>query len=221
MLKELFAPVTSVEAKRHMSAASFDTIFGVPLVLPLLEGDSQQLYEKYRRILKNERGADDLQLKILAGIDRMIPKFTNEHRLMILYYSGDLSRGNMHLRMLIEDVIPSVAATLQAIIRSINKKELLDIRHFFHVPSSAQKPFYRTETLPTMLSNAYGPGYLWSSIQSVFHKEPIALDRLYRTTAVKLTELANKEDHWGMVDELIFHYMFLTFYDEYNKRMNA
>ncbi|MEK4875893.1 hypothetical protein N1I87_14790 [Bacillus sp. FSL W8-0102] len=214
VLKEMFAPIMNVEAKRHMRVTSLEPIFGVPLVLPLVDGDSEQLYEKYRRILKKEGLTDsDLHLEILAGIPKIVPKVSNEHRLMLLYYSGDLSRGNMHVRMVIEDVIPSVASKLQEIINDMNRKELVTIRKMFQTKQDT--PFYRTQSLPSLLSNAYGPGYIWSSMQAVFHREPIRLDRLYKVTAKKITELANKEDHWGMVDELIFHHMFIEFYKRY------
>lgn len=216
LLKELFAPVTNAEAKKNMKPTSFEPVFGVPLVLPLLKGDSEQLYEKYRRILKNEKGSDDLQLEIIAGIDRMVPKMSNSHRLALLYYSGDLSRGDMHIRMMISDVIPSVASAVQKILLSINRKDLLDIRHFLNIPSSIDRQNYRVKTLPSLLSNAYGPGYLWSAFQSVLHKENIGLERLYRSTSAKLTELANKEKHWEMVDELTFYLMFLAFKRDYD-----
>ena len=63
---------------------------------------------------------------------------------------------------------------------------------------------YRIRSLPSMLANAYS--VCVSTLQTVFHRQPIYINRLYQSTAIKLNELANKEDHWGMVDELIFHY---------------
>ncbi|WP_054950067.1 hypothetical protein [Numidum massiliense] len=219
ILKEMFAPITSVEAKKHMKVTSFEPIFGVPLVLPLVEGDSQQLYDKYQKILNrgSELNDSDLHLQLLAGIDKVVPKVSDAHRLTLLYYSGDLSRGNMHIRMVIEDVIPTVAATLQKIVRGINRKDLFDIRKAFG--SNTDKDYYRAQSLPSLLANAYGPGYVWSSLQSVFHRQPIKVKRLYRTTARKLSELANKEEHWGMVDELTFHYAFLAFYRRYQSEI--
>ncbi len=74
-------------------------------------------------------------------------------------------------------------------------------------------------SLPSMLANAYGPGYIWSSLQTVFHRQPIYINRLYKSTTIKLNELANKKDHWGMVDELIFYYAFLFFYREYHREV--
>jgi hypothetical protein len=218
VLKEMFAPVTSLEAKRHMKSTSFEPIFGVPLVLPLLEGDSEQLYHKYKRILnQSDKSDSDIHLELLAGIHKFIPKMSDEHRLTLVYYSGDLSRGNMHIRKVIEDVVPSVATVLQQIIKDLNRQELLPILKAFRC--NTDKEYYRLRSLPSLLANAYGPGYVWSSLQAVLHREPITIHRLYKNTSIKLLELALKEDEWGMREELVFHHGFLAFYARYHNEV--
>ncbi|WP_019419614.1 hypothetical protein [Paenibacillus sp. OSY-SE] len=218
ILKEMFAPVTSMEAKRHMKHSSFEPIFGVPFVLPLLEGDVEQLYYKYKRILnQSDKSDDDIHLELLAGIHKFIPQMSDEHRLMIVYYSGDLSRGNMHIRKVIEDVVPSVAALLQKIIKDLNRQELLPIVKALRC--NTDKEYHRLRSLPSLLANAYGPGYVWSSLQTVLHREPITVHRLYKNTCIKLLELALKEDEWGMREELVFHHGFLAFYARYQEEV--
>lgn len=217
VLKEMFAPITNVEAKKTMSFDSFESIYGIPLVLTLKDGDSRQLFSKYRRMLQkdNERQSDsDLQLKVLAGIDRLVPAMEDEHRLTILYYSGDLSRGNMHIRAVIEDVIPSVASKVEKILFELEKRETRRIQEAFGVK---ELPVFRTQSLPTLLANAYGPGYVWQSLQAVLHKEPLRLERLRMSIARKLNELANKEDRWQMIQELVFYYSFLYFFKKYEE----
>lgn len=219
VLKEMFAPITSVEAKKNMSLSSFEAIYGIPMVLPLGDGDSQQLFSKYRRMLKkdNEKQSDsDLHLKVLAGIDRILPKFSDEHRLTLLYYSGDLSRGNMHIRAMIEDVIPSVAGKVEAILHNLTRTKTGEIQDAFGV---ARHSVYKTETLPALLANAFGPGYVWETLQAVLHKEPLRLDRLQLTTARRLNELANQEDYWQMTQELVFFYSFLYFLRCYEEKI--
>ncbi|NLL52518.1 MAG: hypothetical protein GX248_07440, partial [Peptococcaceae bacterium] len=217
VLKEMFAPITNVEAKKMMSLDSFESIYGIPLVLPLTDGDSQQLFAKYRRLLKKEKEKQtesDLQLKVLAGIDRIVPAMEDSHRLTILYYSGDLSRGNMHIRAVIEDVIPSVANQVEKILYELETREIRKIQKAFGVKEYS---VYRTQNLPALLANAYGPGYIWKSLQAVFHKEPLRLERLRMATARKLNESANKEDTWQMIQELIFYYSFLYFLKRYEE----
>ncbi len=219
VLKEMFAPITSVEAKKTMSMESFESIYGIPLVLPLMDGDSRQLFAKYQRLLKkrDEKQSDgDLQLKVLAGIDRIVPEMGDEHRLTILYYSGDLSRGNMHIRAMIEDVIPSVAGQVEKILYRLSARETGKIQEVFGV---REQPVYRTQNLPALLANVYGPGYVWESLRSVFHKEPLRLERLHMATARKLNESANREDRGQMLQELVFHYSFLYFLKEYEEKI--
>ncbi|MCG9969926.1 hypothetical protein L9W92_18180 [Pelotomaculum terephthalicicum JT] len=219
VLKEMFAPITNVEAKKNMSFSSFEAIYGIPMVLPLVDGDSQQLYQKYRKMLVkgNVRESDsDLHLRVLAGIDKVVPETGDEHRLTILYYSGDLSRGNMHIRAVIEDVIPSVARKIEKIMNLLKARETSIIQEAFVVK---KQEFYRTQTLPSLLANAYGPGYVWYSLQAALHKESLSVDRLRLTTARKLNELANKEDWWQMAQELVFYYSFLYFLQQYEEKI--
>ncbi len=219
ILKEMFSPITNVEAKKNMSVSSFEAIYGIPLVLPLVDGDSQQLYQKYRKMLvkNNERESDsDLHLKVLAGIDKVVTGVEDEHRLTILYYSGDLSRGNMHIRAVIEDIIPSVARKIERIVYLLKTRETSKIQSAF---SLRKQEFYRTQTLPSLLANAHGPGYVWNSLQAVLHKEPLSVDRLRMATAKKLNELANKEDWWQMAQELVFYYSFLYFLEQYEEKI--
>ncbi|NLZ74025.1 MAG: hypothetical protein GX905_09490, partial [Bacteroidales bacterium] len=220
ILKEMFAPTMNVEAKKYMKPTSFEQIYGAPIVLPLVSGDSKQLYEKYQRILRNESGKSEteLHLELLTGINKAVPETSDDYRIVILYYSGDLSRGDIHIRMIIEDIVPSVAKKLEKIIKDLKRKHIDDFYNAFGSKKEIERN-YRIRSLPSMLANAYGPGYVWSTLQTVFHRQPIYINRLYQSTAIKLNELANKEDHWGMVDELIFHYSFVFFYQEYYREV--
>jgi predicted transcriptional regulator len=162
----------------------------------------------------NEKQTDsDLHMKVLAGIDRIVPELEDKYRLTILYYSGDLSRGNIHIRAVIEDVIPSVAGRIEKILNSLVRLELAKIQKAFEVN---KQPVYRIQSLPALLANVYGPGYVWESLRSVFHKESLRMERLRMFTARKLNELANKEDIYQMKQELIFYYSFSYFYNQYN-----
>jgi hypothetical protein len=219
VLKEMFAPVANVEAKKHMRATSFEPIFGIPMVLPLLDGDSEQLYQKFHHILRKNQDMkdDDLQLELLAGMkESIVPNSSDDYRLTILYYSGDLSRGNMHIRATIEDVIPSAAFKIQEILKQLKREELPDIQQTFDLK---KMPMYRTETLPALLANAYGPGYVWNALQSTLHRKPLTLERLKLATMKKLNELANKEEYWEMKQELVFYYGFIYFLGRYNENI--
>jgi hypothetical protein len=216
ILKEMFAPITSYEAKKHMKATSFQAVFGIPMVLPLLDGDSRQEFKKYKRMLKNEKDLNqgDLHMEVLAGLkDKIVPQFSDNHRLTILYYSGDLSRGDMHIRAVIEDVIPSMASKIQDILRKLQSSGLGRIQELF---DAERKSMYKTENLPSMLANAFGPGYVWDALQKVFHGFELRTERMYRSVAYKLNELAKREEYWEMKQELVFKCCFEYFVHNYN-----
>ncbi|MBB5174424.1 hypothetical protein [Texcoconibacillus texcoconensis] len=226
LLKEMFAPITNAEAKRHMKTTSFDSIYAIPFVLPLLEKDSQQQIEIYDKLLrprdpqeKEKKPGSDLQLEMLGGLrGRILPKMSDEHRLMILYYSGDLGKGNVHIRSVIEDVIPSIATKLQKIMKGLQGTEKKLLIQDFQLPENKIE-IRRMDYLPSLISNAYGPGYVWQKMNDVFHRKTLTLRPLQKVIAYKLNELANKGNLWQMKEELIFYHGFRYFYRRYNSEL--
>lgn len=225
VLKEMFAPNNRVEAKKHMSYSSFQSIYGIPILLPLLDADLGQAYSKLQRIVRRgEAGnSSDLHMERLAGIkDTFVPGDAEEYRLTLLYYSGDLSRGDVHIRAMIEDVIPSVAWKVQKVIDTVSKGKVLRkiIENLgMDYEQERERQQYRIGYLPSLLANAYGPAYVWNTLQDVFHKRQITLGRIYRSTAEKLNECANKEQYWEMKRELVFYYAFAAFVQNYNQNI--
>jgi hypothetical protein len=214
-LKEMFAPVMHAEARKHIRASSYEQIYGIPMLLPLLDGDSEQQYRKYRLMLRQQEDESKsaLHLRILAGLDRIVPEISDDYRLTILYYSGDLSRGNMHIRAVIEDVVPSVASAVQNILRNISSIDVPQLTQALGLPD--QFTLHALNDLPSMLANAFGPGYVWDSLQKVLHRHPIRIDRLHEITARKCNDSA-KLDKWHHVRcELLFYWAFLSFTDQY------
>lgn len=223
LLKELFAPVTSMEAKQNMNPTNFDTVFGIPLLVPVLDGEAEDMRKYYevmsqraRLKAENEQASvSDIQLEFIAGLENIVlPRVSDDYRLMILYYSGELSRGNIHIRAVMEDVLPSILSSLQQLLKNLRDDDLPGIRRAFGLDPH-NKPDRRLLYLPALLSNAYGTGYLWSSLQSVLDRKEITVDRIRTYTSMKLNELANKNEFGLMRYELVFYHGFLAFYKAY------
>lgn len=225
VLKEMFAPIQNVEAKKNMRPTSFEMIYGIPYFTPLVKGQPLEIYEKFTVLkdINEDKGIsdNDLQLEILSGIQRkIIPDLTDEYRLTILYYSGTLQRGDIHIRGQIEDVVPSVAYQIQRIIKKLVGKYFTRIGNHLNISEEQQKyTRFKVSHLPTLLSNAYGPGYIWSMLQAVFHRKPLTISRVTKQTGRRLNELANKEDYWTLRHELLFYLTFIEFYNEYSKQV--
>lgn len=225
LLKEMFAPIQNVEAKKNMRPTSFEAIFGIPYVTPLVKERPLEIYEKFTALKQRYEDKDlsdnDLQLEILSGIQRkVIPNLTDDYRLTILYYSGTLQRGDIHIRGQIEDVVPSVAYELQSIVKKLIKRPFKQIAEYLNISEDWQSyTKFKVNHLPSLLSNAYGPGYIWSLLQSVFHGKSLTISRVIKQTSRRLNELANKEDYWNLRQEMLFYLTFREFYNEYCKNV--
>lgn len=225
ILKEMFAPTFSAEAKQHMSPTSFETIYGIPYFLPVNDADPIDMYAKFQRLKKyheaREENPSDIQLEIISGLERrIIPELQDDYRITILYYSGNLGRGDIHIRGQLEDVVPSVAKKVQEILQKLERRFTSELGDLLGIPSEQQGYIrMKVKHLPTLLSNAYGPGYLWTSMDQVLHAHPIGLERVQKQTVRRITELANKQNVWGIRSELLFYHLFVTFYREYHQEV--
>lgn len=220
ILKEMFAPIMHAEARQHIRPSSFEQIYGIPLLLPLLDGDSEQQYRKYRLMLQRngQTSKSALHLRLLAGLDLVVPESGDDYRLTILYYSGDLSRGNMHIRAMIEDVVPSIARHVQDILIHIQSVVVPDLKRALGV--SDEYVHSSLENLPALLANAYGPGYVWDMLQKVLHRQPIGLKRIHESIARKCNDSAKQEAWHHVKRELLFYWAFLDFADRYYQHIS-
>lgn len=219
LVKEMFAPVHNAEAKKHMNPTSFEQIYGIPYVTPLLDQAPDNLFTTFnalRRYHGEEYSSTDLQLEIIAGLERrFLPDIRDNLRLSIVYYSGNLARGDIHIRAFIEDVVPSIAMKIQNIVKRL-KRSLQDYANLLQLSTEQTKyTLFKISYLPSLLSNAYGPGYVWSIMNAVLHRREIELDRVTQKTNKRLTELANKGKFWDIRNELLFYHLFRMFYYQY------
>lgn len=225
ILKEMFAPTFSIEAKKHLSPTSFEPIYGIPYFLPLTEKDPVETYTKFlnlkQRLEASEISDSDLQLEIISGLQKKIIRdITDDYRITIIYYSGTLNRGDIHIRSQIEDVVPSTASKVQFILKNLEKRIFSSIANLLDMDDANNDyTLFKIRHLPTLLSNAYGPGYLWTSMDDVLHRRPIGIKRVMKQTNRRINELANKGDYWGIRSELLFFHSFAEFYRIYNKEI--
>jgi hypothetical protein len=249
ILKEMFSQVMSAEAKKAMKRKSIDPIYGAPIILPLVDRPYELLFRMLLNLMKDNKDqphneqhievvkqwdasvqndendvSDEIDMELFSGLDKRVnipPSIQDEFRMTILYYSGDLSRGNMHIRAVVEDVVPSVVRQIAEIIEHLKRIEYADIQRFVGLNPDKQNDFEknRISSLPALIGNAYGPGYLWALLYKILHRQAFSLDRVVRATAIRLNELANKRDTWGMRHELVFYLSFLSFYNAYQEQV--
>lgn len=219
--KEIFSPVGSAKGKEKSKSAT--DIFGFIFVLPLTDSfmDNHQEREDYlqamSRILeKNEPSPLNLHLDQITGIDAVLPYgFQKElYRLTLVYYTGDSSRGDIHLRKVIEDVVPSTINQIKEIMEVLDDY-LQEAAAGLDIP--LEKMRFSYQSLPYLLIKAYGGNYLWATLSKLLHRQPIEYQAFIRNSAVRMNGLAkNLSSNFYLLKlEVLFYLIFSEFYKQY------
>lgn len=223
LTKEIFAPVESATAREFRGQP--EKIYGGILVLPILDHDDLEGRLAYIRNIKElisdqgrtEKGKASLHLSAITGIDLSLPEelARDQYRLEILYFSGEPGRGDIHLRAIIEDVLPSTADRLTQLLDEV----VLEAYDWQERLFGGQFPDYLGRfysSLPALLSKAFGTTRLWTALASILHRRPLDRKSFIRHAARRMEELGKEIDTklFRMKEEV---YFFLIF-DELLKR---
>ncbi len=228
LTKEIFSPIDSAEGRRTRSRGSSPaTISGSAFVLPVLQDVAADDYARERftsnidYMCQARTGRPhELHLRTLTGLEQVLPDELNDdlYRLDIFYYTvGQASSPT--LRAVIEDVVPSVASTindeldeLRTVIAPLTRRLGLNTR--------GNDDFLRDRltSLPSLLSRAYGSTYLWQTLSEVLHRQPLSLSRFVRASAYRMAELSHRlpDSSFDMRHEVLFFLVFREFVRRYN-----
>jgi hypothetical protein len=220
--KQLFAPVDSAMGRETaMRGQVKSTVLGSAVVTPLLdvanldEEDEQLFADGMEERLKGERRGAALLLSNLLGYEGSLPEELTDDRFRMtsLYFSGDPSRGDVHLHATIEDIVPSV-------LKSVN--EITSEVFGWSAPFYGEKQEWlhrRTRSLPYLLVTAYGPASLWQSLSAVLHADTLPWTPFVRGIAHRCAELSHNLSDNGLLlrNEAVFYATFRHFYDLYHR----
>lgn len=234
--RELFSPVADREGRRtaeHRSLGDLPTIFGAILMLPILDAeqieDDQRVEfgENLRVRLKASPDASRMQKYInrVVGFDASLPDAADDslYRLTLIYYSGDPSRGDVHLRCVVEDVVPTVLYQLLQISQetAAGVPDLcVDV-----LPGSSEKQqawhAKRFQFVPFILARAYGSAYVWEQMQAILRREPLHVQRPTANIAHRISSLVTKlpKTEYDVREEILFYLTFLSFVQAYNNTL--
>lgn len=223
LTKEIFAPVDIPKAKNERRQVQ--SIYGGVMVLPLLdEAKGQELVRGILRLMETaadaQSGAGELHLSTVTGLEMMLPPelAKDRYRLQMIYFSGDPSRGDIHLRAAIEDVMPSAVASVTEWIEdtSIASYELQEQLFQKPLEPNQLRPY---QSLPVLLSRAYGPSRMWGALAKVMHRQPLDERLFVHNAARRLSELTSKveDHHWAILHEVFFYLYFRDFLRRYRE----
>ena len=218
--REIFSPFD--EGNIPKKRGNIPQLYGGGFALPILDEFLESGHERERfiegmrtMINRKPRGGMDAHMREVIGFDWVLPEEINrdELRVNLLYYSGNINRGDIHIRAYIEDVIPSMLHKLKAISNSVVSygNDLMKELRF-----SKESIEYRKNVLsliPYLLTKAYGGSYLWDALQKVLHRETLSLNKHFANSARRIRSMVPQlpDTRWRIMDEVIFYLIYNQF----------
>jgi hypothetical protein len=209
LTKEVFAPVASPIGKEYSLKGSIkDVIYGSMVTLPLDDRilDDKELADEWVYSISDIIGDDTpldvigrkgtsktRHLKNITGFEARLPEEwdNEEFRLTLIYFSGDPGKLNIHLRAVISDVLPTTASHLQEICEELREQiqEIIDDGYIMLSEKSIARKQRQISTLPYLLATAYGPPYVWGSMEKALKREPLDKTLFYKNSSSRMTQL--------------------------------
>lgn len=233
VLPELFAPVENRDRQNAArSRSKLPEIFGSALLLPLVDATLAEPANRddfARRIVAmlnapaSSEPLADRYLTAVTGFDVLLPDELNrdDFHLTLVYFSGDVSRGDVHLRAYIQEVLPSTAARLKKLVRPCREQMVELLRLMSPNASEKQRAYLATcyQSVPYLLVRGYGGSHLWTLLEECFHRRPLDDQRVVSHVAARIRSVVPRwpESRFEVIDEVIFLLVCRDFINRYNR----
>lgn len=232
LTKEIFTPVSNAKGKEDAKKGQAKArIYGSAYALPILDLEFNQeereyFVEGFQLMLSNKTRENrlDTHLKAIAGFEYILPaEFSkDDYRLNITYFSGDPNRGDIHVRAIIEDVVPSTAIKLEKISRAVQQYAIDVAQNMMELSEDNRNRILRIYgSLPYLLVNAFGSPYLWTTLDSIMHNARISTGRFVKNSSVRMNQLAHSWPNSlsSLRDEVLFYLSFKYFLKLYQEQV--
>ena len=235
VVPELFSPAdTRVGKDQAKRRKDLTTIYGSAFLLPIQDqvladlGLREDFVRGIRGMLeasRNDPTMADRYLTAVTGFDIMLPRDTNDkdYRLTLVYFSGEVSRGDVHLRAYIQDVIPSTLGSLRDLARDEARAAMQLLGALMPKMSEKQAAYYKTryQSVPYLLARAYGGAYLWQQLEAVLHHKPLVPRRVIANAARRMQSLTPQwpDSRFDLYEEVGFYLSFLPFLGRVNREL--
>ncbi len=167
----------------------------------------------------------DQYIDSVTGFDLFLPEDVDksDFRLTLIYYHGNLGRGDIHLRAFIQDVIPSTLRELSKVANTTKEIGVELLKALSIEPSEKRIAYFRTiyRSVPYMMARAYGSAYLWNCLEAALRRQPLDLHRPISNAARRMNSLVARlpKSIYELHDEVIFCLTFLEFLNVYHKQL--
>lgn len=162
-------------------------------------------------------------LETVTGFDSVIPEGLpdDDFRLTLVYFSGEVSRGDVHLRATIDDVVPNTLGRLCDLSRELAVSGLGLAARILPRMSEKQRAYLGAcyASVPYLLARAYGGGHLWRQLERVLHRQPLGARAIIANAARRMESLLSRwpDGHFPMLDEVAFLLHVRTFTERVNR----
>jgi len=230
LTRELFSPAVSASGKEQ-SPRKTETVYGSAYILPLTDTPFEDpcfiedFVAGYEAVRRGGKGSAQLHLDRLTGLELYLPLELGDDlfRLTILYFTGNLSRADIHLRGVIEDVVPSAARTLGEVLAESGEYAVELRAHLEYETDEAESTRIRSRfsSLPYLLANAYGIGYVWQALARALHRQSLSQQQAERTVMARINEVSHRlaRQKWALRQEVLFYLAFKFFIGRYTERV--
>ena len=168
---------------------------------------------------------EDRYVTSIIGFEGMLPPFldTDDFRLTLVYFSGEYTRGDIHLRAYIQDVVPSTLKALRDVALKDTKDAMQLLRDLMPWISDKQAAYYGQcyASIPYRLARAYGGGYLWQQLETVLHRRVLRTEQVTINAAHRMHSLTPQwpDSRHALFEEVGFYLSFLQFLERANREI--
>jgi hypothetical protein len=221
IIHEVFSPTTDGpgrEIARQRKITSANKIVGAAFLLPVEDRVLSDEACRHRfadallnQLAKRDEGATPAarQLAAVSGFDILLPEEfdSSDFRLTLVYFSGDISKSQIHLRAYIQDVLPSVATMLRdlAVRTAQEAGRLFEI---VHLSQGRREYLYQCyKSVPYLLARGYGGSHLWNQLEQALHRRTLGTNRMIRNASARMASLAHRlpDSRYDLAEEAIFY----------------
>jgi hypothetical protein len=236
VIPEIFAPADTRAGKeqaQRRKLSDLPAIYGSGCLLPLRD-EVPTDQDQGRDFVRGVRGMlapstkdptqADRYMTAVTGFESILPPgTTDDYRLTLIYFSGEVSRGDVHLRAYIQDVIPSTLCVLRDLAREEAKEAMQLLRTLMPKMSEKQMGYlaHCYESVPYLLARAYGGAYLWQQLEAVLHHKRLDHHRVIANAARRMNSLTPKwpDSRFDLFEEVGFYLSFLHVLDRANREV--
>lgn len=236
VIPEVFSPAntrTGKDLSQRRKLTDLPAVYGSAFLLPLqdrtlTDPDHRAEFVRGIRGMLDGKPDDptvaDRYMTAVTGFDVLLPDGTSDdYRLTLVYFSGEYSRGDVHLRGYIQDVIPSTLNRLRDLALEEAKRAIQLADSLMPSLSDKQRGYMGRcfQSVPYLLARAYGGAYLWQQLETVLHRQPLDARRVTSNAARRLQTLIPKwpDSRYAVFDEVGFYLSFLSFLGRANREL--